>query len=170
MTKIEALEKTIYNLENDVYEYNWHSANSCNCGILAKTILGTQDSVYELGYRLTKNPKVDGVFSRDYETCRATGEKLPKIFRGLYETGFTYDELLNLEYLKDSKIVSKMPYIADQLWPYLHKDNLIAYLKAWVSILKEQESPKQPKSEKTIIRYVAVPDSITKQTKELIEN
>ena len=23
MTKIEALKKTIYNLENDVYDYNW---------------------------------------------------------------------------------------------------------------------------------------------------
>lgn len=178
MNKIQALELTIFNLENNVYGYNWLSPNHCNCGILARTLLGGKYPS-NCGYSDSpaKGPVSVGVFSRR-TFCITTNLPLPEVFQVLKDAGFTYQELLDLEYLGNGKIVGIMGRelsktlsgcIAMSNNQHTDKSSLILYLKTWVRILKEEEqtpiSTPQVK-EKTV--YVSVPVSIKEQAKELI--
>lgn len=185
MTKIETIEKTIYNLENDVYPYGWINPNSCNCGVLAKTILGGK-CIYDAGYSdAPVTCSVYGAFSRR-ALCMTTNLPLPELFQTLKDAGFTFKELSELEYLSNLEITTKagidLHYsivgslvngtrmVADD---FDHKPTLIRYLKAWLEILKEQEQPTQLSEQPvTAIRYVPVliPESVNEQLKELILN
>lgn len=172
MTKIEALEKTIYNLENDVYEYLWTNPNSCNCGVLAHTIVGELPS--RTGY-FDANSGLTGSFSRRAKYMN-TGLPMPLVFQSLKDTGFTHQELEELEFLGNPKIAErcgfKPEYHGEVMIAHGHfskKPSVISYLKAWVEILKEEEVKIEVKPEiKEIIRYVAVSETIKEM--EVIEN
>lgn len=171
MTKIEALKKTIYNLENDVYEYDWSSSESCNCGVLAKTLLNGK-SLHEAGYFRSKVIGDVGVFAKK-AYCLTSDLPLSEVFQTLKDAGFTYKELLELEYLSNEKIAAAVGFELTQhneknyafaFGKFNNKRDLIKYLKAWVEIL-EVEVPK----ERTRINYVSVPVSITEQM-EVVNN
>lgn len=176
MNKIQALELTIFNLENNVYVYYWASPNHCNCGILARTLLGGKYPS-NCGYADSPTEEPSGTFSSN-AFCITTNLPLPEVFQVLKDAGFTHQELLELEYLENEKIAGIMwrklsktlsGCIAMSNEQYANKSSLILYLKAWVGVLKEEEqtpiSTPQVK-EKTV--YVAVPVSIKEQAKELI--
>lgn len=175
MTKVEALEQTIYNLENDVYEYSWSTLDTCNCGVLARTLLGGKLPTNAGFY---KSPKYGGkgVFAKQ-AFCVTTNLPLPEVFKVLKEAGFTYPELLELEYLGNKKIAQRLGWLLSEIGGVYFidgfdaKNRLIAYLKAWVSILKEEQKPEVLQPTPQIIeriKYVSVPESITEQTKTLI--
>lgn len=133
MNKIEALKKTIYNLENDVYEYNWDKFESCNCGILAKSIIGGKD-LDGCGYR--NSPSLYGSGASAMFHCLATGLPLPEVYQAVKDAGFTFREMRHLEVMTDEEILKKAGMsILSRL--FFDKAHLIAYLKAWVSILEE---------------------------------
>jgi len=105
------------------------------------------------------------------------------VFQVLKDTGFTYTELVELEYLGNEKIANKagipISYYEKGFSAahghFKDKDCLIKYLKAWVSILEENEIsytlPTMQNGEskvKEVIRYVAVSESLKEQAKELI--
>lgn len=149
MTKIEALKKTVYNLENDVYEYDWFDFNSCNCGVLAKAVLNGQ-SAESCGYRDSPiSGGHAGCFSkRAY--CMTTDLPLPLVFQTLKDVGFTHQDLLELEFLGNVHIANKIGKIVDvNYWPGVNiihgffdkKETLISYLKAWVELLTEEQEP-----------------------------
>lgn len=161
MKKIKAIEKTIYNLENNVYEYNWGNLDSCNCGVLAKTLINGKD-VLSCGFKsinsVLQNPKYY-LFS-DRTHCLSTNEPLPEVYAALRDAEFTDSEMKELELLKSPQILKKIG-VAEL--KHSDKSHLISYLKAWVEILKEDKPEVKEK-----IRYVSVPETITEQTKELI--
>lgn len=179
MNKIQALEKTIYNLENDVYPYGWEDVESCNCGILARTLL-KGGGVRANGFGEAPMIEHVGTFSRRAH-CLLTGISLPIVFQKLKNSGFTFEELCHLEYLSD-RVISEKAGIRVWEWhpnqeaahgQFHQKKFLIAYLKPWVEILKEQEV-KEPEPvhqpERTRIVYVSVPETIKKQAEQLITN
>lgn len=153
MTKIEALEKTIYNLENDVYEYNWWDMDKCNCGVLARTVLGGE---VPLSCGLTDVSKdgcgFGGIAIETFEACKKTGIPLPKVFEALRDCGFNGKELDKLEDCGETK------------------GEVITYLRKWVNALKKKEGVKnkQPKPERIKTVYVSVPETIKEQSQELI--
>lgn len=172
MKKIEAIEKTIYNLENNVYPYRWTDYESCNCGLLAKTILGGK-SLRVAGFN--QSPVSDKSLSPFCVEafCITTNLPLPEVFQSLKDAGFSITELLHLENLSDPLICSLAELeISGGVFgrPVCilrsTKEAVIRYLKAWLEILKRDE-PKEVQP-KVKIRYVSVPSSITEQTKELI--
>ena len=178
MNKLTAIEQTIYNLENDVYRYSWSDVESCNCGILAKTLLGG-DGVIKNGFHESPIGKGVGCFSRRAH-CISTNLPLPTVFQKLKDSGFTHKELCDLEFLSDRAIAKKAnievgEWIGEQEaahGQFAHKQYLIRYLKAWAELLREQQpSPiPSPQEVKQVIKYVGVPESLMEQTKELIEN
>ena len=186
MTKTEALEKTIYNLENNVYEYRWSSPHTCNCGVLAKTVLGGKN-IFNAGFSCTLPKGRGGAFS-SHAICITTGIEVPEIFKTLSECGFSHNDLIELEFLSNTSILSKLGQTSrynEFIEAYVisssefdNKGTLIKYLKAWVQILKEEQPTvtnvePQPKTEtKPVekIRYVSVPTTITEKQKELILN
>lgn len=148
MNKIEALQKTIYNLENDVYEYNWNSCDTCNCGILARTLM---NGSYAIRNGLYNSPVSvgNGAFSR-HAYCLKTDLPLPKVFQVLKNAGFNYDDMVELELLGNKEVLSRIGYgyftcyygrtIIDSL-AYGNKEIVVKYMKAWVEILKEEQQP-----------------------------
>jgi hypothetical protein len=169
MNKIEALEKTIYNLENNLVEYNWTESNSCNCGVLARTVIDGK-SIWEMGYGEAIPAKVDVSAFSKRAYCMTTNMPLPKVFKALVDAGFLWEELKELEQLENKKILRRIG--AEELRRDI-KENLVSYLKAWVEILKEEQpivetQPTEEPKVKEIIRYVSVPQTITEQSKELI--
>lgn len=143
MTKIEAIKKTIYNLENDVYEYQWTKAGACNCGILARTLLGGKE-VWDAGFLQSPAQQTKGYAPFcQFAFCITTNLELPEVFRVLKETGFTIEELNRLENLNDHAIIKKGQVkwfeCNDMSNAYRsEKPEVIKYLKAWVEILEEQ--------------------------------
>lgn len=146
MNKIEALKKTIYNLENDVYEYDWVNVNCCNCGILARTLLNGK-SPRDCGYFDSPLEDGAGVFaSQAY--CMTTNLPLPEVFKVLKNAGFSHKDLLELEYLGRLDVLAKMGKdcyvgaggqrcISDN--SYDNKQTVIEYMKAWVEILEAEQ-------------------------------
>lgn len=189
MTKIEALKKTIYNLENSVYEYSWGYMDSCNCGVLARTILGGR-LPSKCGLSSVKAVVKKGAFSM-YASCMTTNLPLPLVFKSLKDAGFTHKELYELEYLMNPEILKtlKIATYSDHFHNcnipssngYQNKKNLIKYLKAWVEILEEKlnseplvqecDARKDDSSTKAgsiKIKYVGVPVSIGESLPETI--
>jgi hypothetical protein len=173
MTKIEALQKTVYNLENDVYEYSWTGYNTCNCGVLARTLMNGSfphdNGTFENGANDENGGTCSGfsgVYGMNLRVCSSTGIPLPKVYRVLNETGFTFKELDSLE---------KASY---------NKEGVINYFKKWLKELQEKMPNSEPEVQvsvatkadssteagktKIITKYVSVPSSITEQSKELV--
>lgn len=124
MKKIEALKKTIYNLENGIYKYKWMDMNNCSCGVVAKTILEDEpkkNGVLDIYKKLGKSVSgFAGCYEQAIEYCATTGLELPRVFMALKETGFTFGELKILEDHDDYQ-------------------SFLSYLKAWVEILEQAE-------------------------------
>lgn len=169
MTKIEALRKTIYNLENDLYNYNWCSIDQCNCGLVAMTLLGGKlptDNGY--GNSPKRHPSLNHWSGASY--CMTTNLSLPKVFQALKDAGFTHKELVNLEYYGDKRVAEKLGFKIEYRsnghpFGYNHvqldnKETAIKYMKAWLEIL---EADQLPPAIKETIRYVAVPEIISEQ-------
>lgn len=184
MNKIEALKKTIYNLENDVYDYRWHDADSCNCGILARTILGGK-TARQCGLNDSPLRANHGGFGR-FAYCMVSDLPIPEVFQALKDTGFSYQEIVELEMLGNMEILNRIQagsyfnedqqiYVINNL-KYSDKETVIKYLKAWVEILEEKdidtgakiETP-EPKPEKKKVVYVVVDSPVRDLVKQILE-
>jgi len=137
MNKIEALQKTIYNLENNVYRYQWDSCNDCNCGILSRTIMGGK-SPYEGGFLDAPFIKrIEWPFSEN-AYCMTTNLPLQEVFQSFKDSGFSFEDILNLESLGDDKIITRLRWDKKHS-KYTTKKYVILYLKEWVKMLQERE-------------------------------
>jgi hypothetical protein len=153
MNKIEALEKTIYNLENDVYKYRWMDCDNCNCGVVAKTIMnGKPASEGGLWFLDQSGCGFAGVYNDGVSHCEKTGTPLPEVFKALRESGFSFEDLAKLEGCSHEK------------------EGVITYMKRWVARLKEEEAAKvvaTPIPEvKQRITYVTIDNPIKQQARE----
>lgn len=166
MTKIEALRKTVYNLENDILHYQWDNFETCNCGVVAKTLLN-DEGIGKNGYFDSEIRNKNLTPFCEYAFCITSNMPLPKVFQLLKDAGFTIKELIELENLSNPKISN---IIGGKLYPHEAKDllvsyyrdqklYLIAYLRAWIAILETELPP----AVKETIRYVAVPETVTDQ-------
>lgn len=162
MNKIEALKQTVFNLENNVYVYDWHDAERCNCGVVAMTLLdGRLPS--KCGYFDSKSIEGAGCFSSKAH-CLTTGLELPLVFQTLKDSGFTYRELCDLEFLADRKIagiaglkVSEWTKGQDAAHgQFTKKECLVKYLKAWIEILDAGTTKMQQPSYEDITASLAV--------------
>ena len=142
MTKIEALQKTIFNLKNNVYEYNWASSNSCNCGVLARTILGGT-CIYDAGFGDVKRLD-DGALPpwSAKSVCLTTGAKLTVVFQALKDTGFTNYDIIELEHLSNPEINKSLgwEFFDGSNFKSADKTSVILYLKEWVKMLREPQT------------------------------
>lgn len=148
MTKIEALKQTIINVESGKYGYYWGSSDTCNCGVVARTLLGGEYALSN-GLLDIERDTSKGVFSGSYY-CSTTKIKLPKVFQVLKDAGFSYEELNGLEYLSGEDVCNKLSWgtilvgcggrVKSDL-KYDNKKNLLSYLRAWVEILEEEAKP-----------------------------
>lgn len=178
MNKIEALKKTLGELNDPEGHYEWHEVQSCNCGRLAQCVTGLNNHELYLKTRGVNEWSFAIQGKMEFEMCKVTGMPINEIFKALYSAGFTGKDIMNLEYLRAKDVCKKLGW-KHQNEKDTHdenlnrvpgnryqgdKENVIAYITAWIEILKEEETPtvsiqekKEPKEEvKEVIEYVPV--------------
>lgn len=126
---IGAIRTTVKRLREGAH-YEWGHAGSCNAGHLAQTV--TKLSRVQI-YRM-----VDGEWSehlRDY--CPSTGDSLDDVVTQMIRFGFEPGELADLEWLRDDRILRRLPdgrrYLRRN-----DRNDLVLYLETWADMLDEQ--------------------------------
>lgn len=136
MQSTETLQKKIEYLEKAKelilsFEYRWTDMQNCNCGMLVRAVTGmTSDSLLET----ISTPELPGLWSdiaKRQKVCSQTGLPIHWIFEQLLKAGFSFDEILELEYLgldEDSPVRPE---------PYTVPENVVAYIDAWIERIKQ---------------------------------
>mgnify|MGYP000576571178 CR=1 FL=1 len=168
---LDALKKLVAALENDSIDYNYKYKSMNNVGLLAQAITGTnRESLYDIYLEdLDKEykskysghlPSWTGLISDHWPL---TSEPTNKLFKMLYDSGLTREDVSSLEYLSDYRIlkdsginpvnwIHKYTEIKTKGWwifkkqvPvekmvemefFRSKENLLLYLRSWLNILK----------------------------------
>lgn len=137
---ITALRTAANALDRGTFSYAWHNPEGCNCGVLVCSIMGL--SVRDLRHKLNEDEDWPNIWSHAVrEYCPVTGIPTHEIFKALFATGLTAQDILELEYLANPKIRSRAQnwkptsaFTAD----YRRKENAAAYMRAWADILTEE--------------------------------
>lgn len=158
---IVALRQTAARLSRHDVTYRWASFAHCNCGHLAQTITGlapeeiqkramrregdwanqARDSArrgfpeFDFGDR----PALDeGAWEpEDVGTCQVTGAPLDRVLADMYALGLSADDVGHLERLSDPRVRRRLGNNTGD-FPHHHRENVIAYLRAWADLLEEQ--------------------------------
>ena len=135
----------------------------CNCGSLICALTGT--SAAELA--ATVPPLIAGDSSSwtnlAGQYCPITGMPTHELFRKLMGYGLTTPDIINLEYLRDPKVLSRMNVTENRtigIWPFrktitakvekldhTNKKHVIAYMRTWADLLTEEGAMDVPDTE-----------------------
>jgi hypothetical protein len=69
--------------------YEWGHMGRCNCGHLVQTVTDMSEH------------------AKDY--CARTGHKVDDLFMALQNVGFSYQDVIHLENLSDSRVLARLP-------------------------------------------------------------
>jgi hypothetical protein len=128
---INALYKTASQLENGS-PFEWGHMGKCNCGNLAQTITQfTQDEIH----RFAMQKRGDWT-NQLIDYCPTSGYPMDLIIEKMIEFGFTKQDLTNLEWLSDLKILER--FDAKRAFLRNNKQDTIDYMRAWASLLEEE--------------------------------
>ena len=127
---IEALERAANELRVGA-PYQWGHFGACNCGHLARAL--TARPVAEIHAAAVERAADWGDAAVEY--CPTSGLPLDHIITEMLAAGVTLDELRHLERLSDRKVLRRVGR------PLRHnrRDDVIAYLQAWASLLREEQ-------------------------------
>lgn len=152
-------------IENRTFHYEWREQSSCNCGSLFCALTGK--SAVELSHMIPKSIRNTNA---TWETlagqhCPITGMPTQKLFRELFGYGLILQDVVNLEYLRDPKVIARMNlsetvreeiqtkrkwYQREMPKPtaiiknvrvkldHENKEHVIAYMRAWADLLVEE--------------------------------
>lgn len=192
---IKKLKIVINGLETDNIHYDWDHQGSCNCGVVAQVMLEIPAANLEkrfsnlctkgdlasfFGDPLGKTATTWKNLASMY--CPITGIPTKELFKELYEAGMTRDDFNHLEYLsnpfilKRAEVDTTKPLFGEGLFSfirisdgkyYTRKENLIKYLKAWVSILEEELVPEESLDELRKAELHAVSDNNFERAAEI---
>lgn len=122
--------------------HNWRLGESCNCGLLARSITGLTskglDSLLEAikPIRVTQSDKVYNTWtSLAARHCPLTGEPEADIFKRLTEAGLEPTDFAHLEYLTHPQLRAATRF---QLFGKRHKaaPQVARYCLAWASLIE----------------------------------
>ena|SRR6476469_1739609 len=129
---IEAIQKTIARLEQGS-AYQWGHMGSCNCGNLAQVITNLDKAeIHKSAMRRHGDWNEQLI---DY--CPTSGLPIDHIIDEMIAFGFTREDLAHLERLSDPEVIKFLPEERKYLKHNL-KNDVLAYLKAWRSLLENE--------------------------------
>lgn len=145
---INSLSDCVYALQNNTIFYKWDHQSSCNCGIVVQSILDKNkdevgvlfDDECEQNFKGEEN-NAHTWKALVQQTCNATGRSVSKIVNILMASGMRPEDIVHLEYLENEAILAKTDIDTGEKNYHAKKENLIAYLKAWIAILHTNKSP-----------------------------
>jgi hypothetical protein len=85
--------------------YEWGHMGRCNCGHLVQTV--TDMSAYEIVKSIDFQLDEWTEHAKDY--CARTGHKVDDLFMALQNVGFSYQDVIHLENLSDSRVLARLP-------------------------------------------------------------
>lgn len=129
---IETLRRAAARLEKS-NDYQWGHMGLCNCGFLAQEI--TLFTKTEIHARAMLKPGDWSEQLNDY--CPTSGLPMDELISELLKTGFTRENLQNLERLSDPEILKRMP-VNRQKPKHNVKQDVILYLQTWASYLEAE--------------------------------
>jgi len=135
---IEVLRKAIHLLDNSD-NYQWGHMGCCNCGFLAQVV--THRSAHEIHAAAMAGRGDWSEQLNDY--CPTSGYPMDELISTLLDTGFEREDLVNLERLSEPIILARLTRSNSNL-KHNQKEDVLVYLRAWVSLLEEQWAMKQP--------------------------
>ncbi len=147
---ILALRETAQRLEKSD-GYQWGHMGQCNCGFLAQVV--TQASPREIHARAMEGHGDWSEQLRDY--CPSTGLPMDNLIDDLISFGFDRDDLVHLERLSNPQVLAIMPDRGIHL-KHNCKEDAVAYLNAWSSLLESRWAANQPSLSATIMAETAI--------------
>lgn len=134
-------------LRNGTVEYGWGHPATCNCGLLARSVLGISRAKLE-----KMIPEESGTWQEFAdEQCPLSGLPHKKIFRQLTQAGFVFGDFKHLESLSHRSILAKTtktlitkrflrPDIKTEINLVSHKDSeyeVALYMETWAGMIEE---------------------------------
>lgn len=114
---IRGLNLVINALKNNTIHYEWTEQHSCNCGVVAQSILGRNkveinqywvEASGKLGQFETDKKKIDRTWQNAVKhLCPITGEPMAEIFKKLFEAGLSKSDIVHLEYMDNKAILDR---------------------------------------------------------------
>jgi len=174
MNKIEALRLSAKAIRQGHF-YNWRKPHTCNCGIVAQTIMGkdTPDMalLMDKTIALARSVEVKSISwtAMSSALCPITGIPIDTVFKALYEAGFDRTDICNLEHLEDAEICRRAGIVQrngkeevmETKWSWFIRKKVVkeaavkahfefaknaaAYMEAWADMLEEGEIEPQLK-------------------------
>jgi hypothetical protein len=152
---IKALRASADKVENGTSNYFWANPASCNCGILAQQVAGSDV------LRVDRNNGLEGTWTGMVRrnACSLTGTPISQIIARLKEVGFKRSDFQELEHLANIKICKRAKIDRSPHY-FTFQVNFVKYVRAWADILEEQEAAKSAKKSniiKAVNKLVAKP-------------
>lgn len=157
---ITALRTAASALESGRFSYSWSNPASCNCGVLACSLLGKSMAgmtrevdffVHDRNKNATWRHNT-GVF------CPITGIPENTLFRTLFSFGLTTKDFGELEYLSNPEVLARFPLVPQRRkwWQfrvsppqeislnYKNANDAAIYMRVWANLLEERGKDDQP--------------------------
>ena len=136
-TKRDYLLLAADEIEQHPEQYAFANINTCQCGILAKVVLGTDigdiDAEVGLNNGYSWEALLESNYYLDTPACTSTGLSITQIVETLFKAGFTKQELTELEDLNNFEVLEVLKNRTNCTDP---KD-VVLYLRAWAALLND---------------------------------
>jgi len=130
---ISALRVTASNMQSGA-PYQWGHMGSCNCGNLAQVLTNYTKAEIHAFALISR----EGDWSEQTnEYCPTSNLPINKIIDILLTKGLTVQDLKNLEYLRDEKVLNH-PSLRNNSLNHNKRNDVILYLLAWADLLEEE--------------------------------
>ncbi|PWJ38500.1 hypothetical protein [Sediminitomix flava] len=130
---IDKLKEAAQKIESGA-DYSWGHVGKCNCGHLLQTI--TPMSSSEI-YKEANVQKLDewSEYANDY--CSTSGASVDRMVDALLDIGLELDDIQELEYLSNKKVLKALPGGFRYLQKGQRKDAAM-YMKTWAKVLEKE--------------------------------
>lgn len=154
-------------LRSNVVEYDWYGPHSCNCGLVAQSVLGvSSDTLDKRINALAKKHKLSdhhwGNLAK--HACPITGIPAAGIFSGLKGAGIEFIDFSQLEALSNLDVLARISAdkthvdtkvkrrffradVVETIQKEIEPDerpSLIVYLEAWAAMIEEFHAKNTP--------------------------
>lgn len=129
----DALKQTAANMKAGA-PYQWGHMGSCNCGNLAQVLTNyTKAEIHSFAIESR-----EGDWSEQTaEYCPTSNLPMDKMIDILISKGLSFQDLKNLEYLRDTKVLSHSS-IQHATLNYNKREDVVTYLLAWADQLEQE--------------------------------
>jgi len=129
---LTALRNTVTRMEKTA-NYQWGHMGACNCGFLAQEITNLRKD--QIHARAMQGYGDWNDQLNDY--CPTSGLPMDEIISQMLRVGFDADDLKHLERLSNPAVLATLP-VGERVLRRNHKEDVIKYLRAWVSLIEAE--------------------------------